>query len=149
MSRKLYFKTTYLFLTLLLTFVIQSGYAAANFPVKDVSSNHQNEVSTTKRAKPFKLKFFKKTRTKEKNEKHFGLLAILALVFSLASLSLLPITNLGAIVAGLFFVASCLLAYYGTSKDTYKRLARLTLIIDLVIVLSSLLGLWISTILSL
>lgn len=150
MNQKLYFKITYFLPVALLILFTQSGYTKANFPIaQSPQSIEQVNKNILKKVKPFKSKRFKKAKTKERGPRFFGLLAILAFVCCLFSLALLSITNLGAVVAGLFFFASCLFAYYGTSKDRNRGLAKLTLIVNLVIVLSTLLSFWIATIISL
>jgi hypothetical protein len=149
MNQNIYLRTrAYFFLIVLLIFPAQFGYSKTNFKIEQSeqsSVENQNRIEI----KQAKFKPFKKFRTKEKRGNLFGLLAIVALACSLVSLATLSFTILGGVLSALFFVASCLLAYYGTSKDLLRRLAKLTLIIDLVIALSALLSFWIVTILSL
>ena len=156
MHQNTYIKTSlHFFLTIVFALSIQSGYSKSSFPVQETkpsSFQHSTNLKTKKATfKPFKKwsKNIRKYREKEDLKNLFGLLAIFALICSFVSLISFGLTLSGGIITTLFFVSSCLFAYYGTSKDPSRRLARLTLIIDLVILLSMLFSFWIVTLLSL
>jgi amino acid permease len=161
MNRKEYFKIhRYFILMLVLVINILPIEAKTNFPNIETETfvkrgNIFDFNLEDKKANDNTFHFLEKDKTKYQNKpekerkKFFGLLAVWSLVAAFFVAVSLSFTTIGPIIATLLFIASCIFAFYGTSKDKYKRLARLTLIIDLIISLTTLFVFWIITLISL
>jgi len=136
--------------TCLFLLIAQLGYSKASFPIETAPlSVHKSKNDVNQKTRHFKFKSFKKVQPKKERRNLFGVLAMLAFIASIVSLSAFPFSVIGPLLAAALFITSCILAYYGTSTDKVKRLAKLMLIIDLVIALSTMLSFFVISIISL